>query len=218
MNFGNTCPPLILSGFHVLKIAFQVFVCDSERLVFETTLDFGIVFLAERMFADFYFRAAGFCSRMLSPDFPLFCGKKCPEKSSRKIPGQNPESSLSLQRFRPSFCLSFPVSPVPCRPWMGNVKITGNRKKILTRRVQTYDPKCLLQRPETSKLSQKGVFAHVGQKPVALVQNRVGCTGARDSWETPFSSWSKHLLRPLLTTLGNLEVSGLCSRHSGSQV
>ena len=33
--------------------------------------------------ADFYFWAAGFCRRIFSPHF---CGKKCPEKSSRKIP------------------------------------------------------------------------------------------------------------------------------------
>ena len=32
-----------------------------------------------------------------------------------------------------------------------------------------------------------------------------------------FSNWPKHLLHPLLTTLGNVEVSGLCSRYSGSQ-
>ena len=31
----------------------------------------------------------------------------------------------------------------------------------------------------------------------------------------PFSSWSKHLLHPLLTTLGNFEI---CSRHLGSGV
>ena len=30
------------------------------------------------------------------------------------------------------------------------------------------------------------------------------------------SSWSEHLLHLLLTTLGNLEVSDPCSRHSGS--
>ena len=32
-----------------------------------------------------------------------------------------------------------------------------------------------------------------------------------------FSRWSKHLLHPLLTALGNFEVPGLCSRHLGSQ-
>ena len=40
-------------------------------------------------FADFYFWAAGFfrgfCRRIFSPHF---CGKKCPEKSSKKIPGK----------------------------------------------------------------------------------------------------------------------------------
>ena len=33
-----------------------------------------------------------------------------------------------------------------------------------------------------------------------------------------FSKWPKHLLHPLLTTLGNYEASGLCSRHSRSQL
>ena len=41
-------------------------------------------------FADFYFWAVGFshgfCRRIFSPHF--FCVKKCPEKSSRKIPGK----------------------------------------------------------------------------------------------------------------------------------
>ena len=41
------------------------------------------------MFCDFYLWAAGifrgFCRRIFSPHF---CGKKCPEKSSRKIPGK----------------------------------------------------------------------------------------------------------------------------------
>ena len=32
-----------------------------------------------------------------------------------------------------------------------------------------------------------------------------------------FSRWLKHLLHPLVATLGNSQVSGLCSRHSGSQ-
>ena len=190
------------------------------------------------MFADFYFRAAGFCSRFFHGYFSLFLWQEVPRKILQEDPGQNPakfvlenprhiwgrvnklrtESSLSLRGFRPSFCLSFPASPVPCRPWMGNVKITGNRKKILTRRGPDLRPEVPATEAGNLKIVPKGVFAHVGQKPVALVQNRVGCIGARDSWETPFSSWPKHLLRPLLTTLGNLEVSGLCSRHSGSQV
>ena len=46
-------------------------------------------FWQNRFLADFYFWAAGFlrgfCRRIFSPHF---CGKKCPEKSSRKIPGK----------------------------------------------------------------------------------------------------------------------------------
>ena len=38
-------------------------------------------------FTDFYFWAAGFCRGFCRRIFsPHFCGKKCPEKSSRKIP------------------------------------------------------------------------------------------------------------------------------------
>ena len=38
---------------------------------------------------DFYFRAAGFFRGFSRRIFsPHFCGKKCPEKSSRKIPGK----------------------------------------------------------------------------------------------------------------------------------
>ena len=40
-------------------------------------------------FADFYFWAAGFFRGFSRRIFsPHFCGKKCPEKSSRKIPGK----------------------------------------------------------------------------------------------------------------------------------
>ena len=50
---------------------------------------FRVGFWQNGFFADFYFWAAGFfrgfCRRIFSPHF---CGKKCPEKSSRKIPGK----------------------------------------------------------------------------------------------------------------------------------
>ena len=39
-------------------------------------------------FADFYFWAAGFFRGFSRRIFSHFCGKKCPEKSSRKIPGK----------------------------------------------------------------------------------------------------------------------------------
>ena len=69
----------------------------------------------------------------------------------------------------------------------------------------------------------KGVLVYVGQKPVRLVQKegctgaKQGCTGARDSWETLSATGQNTFLHPLLTILQNYEVSGLCSRHSGSQ-
>ena len=51
-----------------------------------------------------------------------------------------------------------------------------------------------------------------------------GCTGAKKGLHwckgllgDPFSSLSEHLLHPLLTTLGNFEASGPCSRHLGSR-
>ena len=60
------------------------------KLLFTSFSFFGFVrvgFWQNGFFADFYFWAAGFfrgfCRRMFSPHF---CGEKCPEKSSRKIP------------------------------------------------------------------------------------------------------------------------------------
>ena len=45
-----------------------------------------------------------------------------------------------------------------------------------------------------------------------------GFGGAKDSWETFAQRGPKHLLHPLLSTLGTFEVSGPCSRHPGSQL
>ena len=42
-------------------------------------------------------------------------------------------------------------------------------------------------------------------------------SGAKDSWKNFCFLGPKRLLHPLLTTLGTFEVSGPCSRHSGSQ-
>ena len=68
----------------------------------------------------------------------------------------------------------------------------------------------------------KGVLVHVDQKPVALVQTRVTLVQNRvalvqETLGRPFLQLAKHILHPLLTTLGNFEVSCLCSRHLGSQ-
>ena len=55
----------------------------------ETSENVRAGFRQNGFFADFYFWATGFfrgfSRRILSPHF---CGKKCPEKSSRKIPGK----------------------------------------------------------------------------------------------------------------------------------
>ena len=55
----------------------------------DITLFLRAGFRQNGFFADFYFRAAGFfrgfSRRIFSPNF---CGKKCPEESSRKIPGK----------------------------------------------------------------------------------------------------------------------------------
>ena len=51
------------------------------------------------------------------------------------------------------------------------------------------------------------------QKRVALVQNRAALV--QETLGRPFLQLAKHLLHPLLTTLGNFEVLGLCSRQSG---
>ena len=83
-------------------------------------------------------------------------------------------------------------------------------------------PECLLQGPETSKspkVFRRGCKRCFG----AYGQQKACCTGAR---EVPvqealagdhLSSWSKHLLHSLLTTLGHFEVLGRCSRRSGSK-
>ena len=68
----------------------------------------------------------------------------------------------------------------------------------------------------------KGVLAH-GPKNLwhwykrGLHWCKTGLHWCKTLSQDLFSSWSKHLLHPLLTTLGTLEVSDPCSRHSGSQ-
>ena len=65
----------------------------------------GFLFLGRRIF-----------SRILSPDFSHFCGKKCPEKSSRKIPGKilqnlyNKIPDTFLQRGRANNCANVVIS------------------------------------------------------------------------------------------------------------
>ena len=62
---------------------------EHSLLRFATASVFRVGFWQNGFFADIYFWAAGFsrgfCRRIFSPHF---CGKKCPEKSSRKIPGK----------------------------------------------------------------------------------------------------------------------------------
>ena len=96
-------------------------------------------------------------------------------------------------------------------------------------RGEVCDPMCLLQGPATSKVpkvdrtgckrslgpreqrSPKSLLHHLN--PVLHRCNFFSCTSARGLC----SLGPKGLLPPLLTTLGTFEVSGPCSRHSGSQ-
>ena len=68
---------------------FQKFKLWKAQETTENCRFFRAGFRQNGFFADFYFWAAGFfrgfSRRILSPHF---CGKKCPEKSSRKIPGK----------------------------------------------------------------------------------------------------------------------------------
>ena len=63
---------------------------------------------------------------------------------------------------------------------------------------------------------------HVDQKPVALVQKRVALVQNRvalvqETLRRPFLQLAKTPFAPSPNHLGNFEVSGLCSRHFGSQ-
>ena len=56
---------------------------------YKPTINFRVGFWQNGFFADFYFWAAGFFRGFPRRIFsPHFCGKKCPEKSSRKIPAK----------------------------------------------------------------------------------------------------------------------------------
>ena len=92
------------------------------------------------------------------------------------------------------------------------------------------DPKCLLQRPETSKLLKvvrRGCKRCFGQmekgSPKSLLHYcNPGFAPVQPSFAPVQQAFDphtpKHLLHPLLTTLGNFEVSCLCSRRLGSQM
>ena len=59
---------------------------------------------------------------------------------------------------------------------------------------------------------------HVDQKPVALVQKRVALVQNRVALAQNLSPAGQNTFAPSpLTTLGNFQASGPCSRHSGSQ-
>ena len=63
---------------------------NPEKNMLENVEIIRVGFWQNGFFADFYFWAAeffrGFSRRIFSPHF---CGKKCPEKSSRKIPAKS---------------------------------------------------------------------------------------------------------------------------------
>ena len=68
----------------------------------------------------------------------------------------------------------------------------------------------------------KGVLVYVDQKPAALVQKRVALVQNRaamvqETLGRPFLQVAKTPFAPSPNHLGNLQVSGLCSRHLGSQ-
>ena len=91
------------------------------------------------------------------------------------------------------------------------------------------DPKCLLQGPETSELPKvvsrgcKSCFDLLEKgSPKSLLHqcNPVlhQCNPPAPVQQAFGPHTPKHMLHPLLTTLGNFEVSGPCSRHLGSQI
>ena len=88
---------------------------------------FRVGFLAERIFTDFYFRAAGFCRGFCRRTFsPRFCGEqKVPRKILQENPRQNPPKSIQQKspthfcrgagpRFGPPWNQRNPFLPTPC--------------------------------------------------------------------------------------------------------
>ena len=67
------------------------------------------------------------------------------------------------------------------------------------------------------RISYKKVFVYVDQSLLHWCKRGLHLHWCKRLLGDHFSSWPKHLLHPLLTTLGKSEVSGLCSRHLGSQ-
>ena len=88
-DLGIALPCLSLQGWGLQRHAacWSRSFCASPVVLKTEKLRAG--FRQNGFFADFYFWAAGFfrgfCRRSFSPHF---CAKKCPEKSSRKIPGK----------------------------------------------------------------------------------------------------------------------------------
>ena len=74
-------PPVTRGGFRLL--------CQAGGIAIQSGQNVSPGILQNGFFADFYFWAAGFFRGFSRRIFsPHFCGKKCPEKSSRKIPGK----------------------------------------------------------------------------------------------------------------------------------
>ena len=76
---------------------------------------FRVGFWQNGFFADFYFWAAGFFRGFSRRIFsPHFCGKKCPEKSSKKIPGKILQKSHNknprhVSAEGPGQCIVLPI-------------------------------------------------------------------------------------------------------------
>ena len=75
---GGSAAPVKLSVVTYSDIVSPVPFLKDDQVI-------RVGFWQNGFFADFYFWAAGFSRRIFSPHF---CGKKCPEKSSRKIPAK----------------------------------------------------------------------------------------------------------------------------------
>ena len=102
-------------------------------------------------------------------------------------------------------------------------KAPGKRMACIAAQSACYIGPELQNCPRWLEEGAKGVLVYMDQKTVALVRGLHWCKTALHWCKRLLGGHlfsrqrKKNLLHLLLTTLGNFEVSGLCSRHSGSQ-